>query len=311
MDTIDVNLVTVETIDSPLKVTISRNMSLKALISMAERLLSIEIYSLYVNDKRLTDISQLNHNDVILALNGLSPQPQTLSFFRPSENYESYISNSDSNSIEIKVVVLGPQGAGKTSLILRFVLGFFKTNNNRTLLEAEYEKNLQVGGQNVTMSILDTAGDHEDEKTNQKWMNNRNAYILALGIDQLDEWPVILHYHKTIRKYVRNPIIFVLITKIDLNEKMSKYQKSDIQLKLAQIEGFCKDQHLLLFKTSAKVNKKVHEMFITVASRCVNPEKHFDEHEDYDREKVPFLFKVMNKVLAVSSLCMKRLDSVI
>ena len=115
-----------------------------------------------------------------------------------------------------------------------------ETNDSRTLVEAEYEKKLQFNGQNVIMSILDTAGELEDEKLTRSWLPKKNAYILTLGIDQLDEWPLILHYHRSIRKFVRNPNIFVLITKVDLNEKMNKYQKNEVQLKIGQIESYCK-----------------------------------------------------------------------
>ena len=308
MDTIEVNLVTVETLDRPLKVTISRNITLKTLMDLAEQLLKIEVYSLYINSQKLTDTSQINNDDTILALNGLSPQTPTRGFFQHSDEQNSYTDDKVDQAAEVKVVVLGPANAGKTSLILRFVLGFFKTNENRTLIESEYEKSLQVGGQSVIMSILDTAGEFDYDKLSRSWVSNKNAYILALGIDQLDEWPVIQYYHRTIRKFTRNPNIFVLITKIDLNEKMTKTQKSEIQSKIAVIEGYCKDQHLLMFKTSAKVNKKIHEMFLAVANRSIDPERHFSGIEaDDDYYKVPFLFRAMDRAL---DMCLKWIGEV-
>jgi len=310
METIKVNLVTMDTVDRPLQVIISRNLSLKNFMYLAEDLLKIEIYTLFVKDQRLTDIGQLKDGDTILALNGLSPQVPNNGFFRQSETYESFTSYPYEESTEVKLVVLGPQGAGKTSLILRFVLGFFKTNDSRTLVEAEYEKKLQFNGQNVIMSILDTAGELEDEKLTRSWLPKKNAYILTLGIDQLDEWPLILHYHRSIRKFVRNPNIFVLITKVDLNEKMNKYQKNEVQLKIGQIESYCKDQHLLMFKTSAKVNKKVHEMFLSVLNRCLNPEKDISIKADQDSDqKLPFVFKMMEKVGEVCDKCLARFSN--
>ena len=110
METIKVNLVTMDTVDRPLQVIISRNLSLKNFMYLAEDLLKIEIYTLFVKDQRLTDIGQLKDGDTILALNGLSPQVPNNGFFRQSETYESFTTYPYEESTEVKLVVLGPQG---------------------------------------------------------------------------------------------------------------------------------------------------------------------------------------------------------
>ena len=310
MDTINVKLATPETIDRPIRVNVSQNMSVKMLMFMAEQLLKIEVYSLFVNNRKLTDISQLNNDDTILAVNGLSPYIKSNGFFHLNDHYDSYASNSVDAIMNIRIVVLGPQGAGKTSLILRFVLGFFKANDNRTLLEAEYEKTIRLGAEKVMVSILDSAGDIEEYTVSQNWIKNRNAYILAIGIDQLDEWPSTLKYYHMIKEHIQSPNIFLLITKIDLIEKMSKVHKKEAKIKISHIENFCKENHLLLFKTSAKLNKKIHEMFLTIANRCVYPGKRTSNEKPEDASyKLPFVFKALNKTYETCVKCIKKCSS--
>lgn len=307
MDTISVNLVTADAPDRPIKIVLTRSIALKTFLDMAEQLLKMDIYSLYVNSHRLTDMDQLRDGDTVMVLNVVSPQVQQQGFFQPNENYESYLTDGVEGSVEVKVVILGPQGAGKTSLILRFILGFFKTNDEKTLVEAEYEKNIQVRGQNVNISILDTDGEFDCDKVARSWFTGRKAYIMALGIDQIEDWSMLTYYHKMLKRYVRNPNIFLIITKVDLLMKMDKAQKVEKKLKMTQIESFCKDQHILMFKTSAKINKKVYEMFLTVATRAleINGGQEQVDHEDV-YSKQPFIFSALNSSWELCLRCLRR-----
>lgn len=308
MDLITIKLLEADSQENPISLTLSRSTSLKTFLDIAEKALKIEIFTLYVNNKRLTDISQLNEGDVILASNIVPSQYNRSSYCQPSEDLQSFMSDHDDNAVHIKVVVMGPEAAGKTSMVLRFILGFFKSNDSKTLVESEYDKYIQVGRNNVNMSILDTAGELTDEKISRTWIADKNAYILAIGVDQLDQWPVIIEYQKIIRKLVRQPNIFVLVTKIDLIDKMGKGQLNSTKEQLGRIETHCKERHLLLFKTSAKANKRVHDIFVTIANRCIIPEEvERDKLEDTSFYKQPGAFKFMNGVVERLMMCCKLL----
>lgn len=305
MDSVSVYLVSAEDLKTPILVDLPRSISLKALLDIAERTLGVEVYTLYVNNKRLLEPNHLETGDTVLATIELTPQAPKSGFFCDSEHYDSFATNLQ-NPADVRIVVLGPQGAGKTSLILRFVLGFFKTSDSKTLVEAEYDKSLHISGQDVTLSLTDTAGELTYDKMSPSWLSDNIAYIIALGIDQLDEWSIITHYTKRIRSSVRNPSIFVLITKIDLIERMDRASTIDLKLKIAQIESYCKDKRLILFKTSAKTNKKVQEMFLTIARRLIEPEslpKEVLVTENHNKQ--PFFFKAVNRMLEAYIDCLK------
>ena len=299
MEAITVELVAAEAPERAFRVTLPRSTTLKGLLELAERALQSEVYNLYVRDAKLTDMSQLADGDTVVAVNGLSPiTPRR--FFLPGEED----ARSEDNGRGVRVVVLGQRGAGKTSLVLRFVHGFFKTDDSNTLIESEYEKEVQLRGQHVALSILDTAGEVDPDRLSRSWISDHHAYVLALGTDQLHSWAVVAQYHRTLSRYVRRPRVFLVVTKVDLLERLDKARQAEGKAKLAQVEAFCKDQHIPLFKTSAKTNKKIHEMFMAVCGRCADVD---DPHTLVPDEplKMPFLFRALSRASLALARCLR------
>lgn len=295
-------LVAAEAPERAFRVALPRSMALKGLLELAARVLETEVYNLYVRDAKLTDMSQLADGDTVVAVNGLSPVTPRR-FFLPGEPD----AGSEDGGRGVRVVVLGQRGAGKTSLVLRFVHGFFKTDDSNTLIESEYEKDVQLRGQHVALSILDTAGEVDPDRLSRSWISDSHAYVLALGTDQLAAWAVVAAYHRTLLRYVRRPRVFLVVTKVDLLERLPKARQAELKARLAQVEAFCKDQHVPLFKTSAKTNKKIHEMFMAVCGRCADP----DDSHALDAEappKMPFFFRALARASAALARCLRGPD---
>lgn len=306
MEPISINLTTTETLDQPHRLVLQQSISFKSLIDLAEQVLKIEVFALYVNNQRLTDVCQLRDGDTVFATDVVPSQHNRSSHLGQIDDSKSMISDMHSNATQLRVVVMGPEGAGKTSLILRFMHGFFKSNNIKTFVQSEYDKYLQVHGDEVYMSVLDTAGELTDEKISRTWMADRNAYILALGVDKLDQWPEVLKLRKTIKRMVVRPLIFVLITKIDLLEKMDKASFTATKLQLDKIEGYCKDRRLFVYKTSAKANKKVNEVFLAIANSCLEPERGPKSNVSVDgMYKQPYTLKFLSEAMCRAFSCFK------
>lgn len=310
MDTIYVDLVSAEDLTRPIRVTVTHHMPLKAFLALAEKVLSTEIYSLYINDKRLSDMLQIREGDTIIAISTISPNLSKCSFFKHSDNVGSWNFDSVDNQMGIKVAVLGPQGVGKTSLILRFIHGFFKLNDTPTVMEAEYEKTIQVRGKDISMAVYDTAGEISYDSETLKRLSNLDAFLLVIGVDRLADWPIIVKYHKLIKKQMTNPLILLLITKIDLYDSKGQGVNLDIKKQLNVISNYAKDQHLLLLKTSAKTNKNIHKVFATIADRFANPDKFAADRPSVNEPEPnhPFLFRVMDKLLNYRLRCLKESD---
>jgi small GTP-binding protein len=59
---------------------------------------------------------------------------------------------------QLKIVVLGNSGAGKTSILLRYVKDSFKTRAKPTIPIDTMISYLQIDQKNVKLQIWDTAG---------------------------------------------------------------------------------------------------------------------------------------------------------
>lgn len=59
---------------------------------------------------------------------------------------------------EVKVVLLGDSGVGKSSIVLRFCSDIFKTTHESTLGAAFMARTIEVKGINFKFQIWDTAG---------------------------------------------------------------------------------------------------------------------------------------------------------
>jgi small GTP-binding protein len=63
---------------------------------------------------------------------------------------------SDSKAREVKVVLLGDTGVGKSSLVLRFVTNNFKPFNESTIGASFMSKVIMVNGRQIKFQIWDT-----------------------------------------------------------------------------------------------------------------------------------------------------------
>lgn len=298
MDTLQLDLITPENPSNPIRVSISKQITLKSFLSIAEKALSIEIYSLYVNNLRLADMNQLNNGNTVVAMNCVSPNVSKNSHFFKTTTVESTDLDFYKKSDAIKVAVLGPHGAGKSSLILKFVHGFFKSNSISTIIGAEYEKTIHIKGKDVAMSIFDTAGELDYDICKSAQPNDIKAYLLVIGFDQLSDWHLLIKYHKLIKQTVANPLILLLVTKIDLYDCRDQTSNLKYREIMASISTYSKDNGLLMLKTSSKTNKNIQKVFYTIASRLLNN----DENRPIAllnrpiKYKNPFFFRIIEKL---------------
>lgn len=308
MDLLHINLVSSEDRSNPTQITIHRHISLKAFHVLAEKTLKIEIFSLFIKHKRLSDMSQVSDGDTVTAIHTTSPVVSKQSLYRMSRYMHSQSLESAHGQLGVKVAVLGPKGAGKTSLILRFVHGFFKANGLATVMEAEYEKTIQVRSKDISLGVFDTAGEVNYDCHALSRIPQLDACLLVIAADQLENWSVAAKYHKMMKSRQPGALTILVVTKIDLIDAKVNGDNKHSKTKLAHIASYARDNHLILLKTSAKSNVNVHKVFSTVADRFANPEK-FSADQTLNSEageNYPFLFRAMDKVLGCSPRCLKR-----
>jgi small GTP-binding protein len=85
---------------------------------------------------------------------------------------------------DVKIIVMGKGGVGKSCLTQQFVNGMFVGASYNATIEDKFTKNLEVDGQNVFAEILDTAGQDQYSALRKFFMPLGDVFVLVYDITQ-------------------------------------------------------------------------------------------------------------------------------
>ncbi|XP_041356019.1 ras-related protein Rab-31-like [Gigantopelta aegis] len=166
-------------------------------------------------------------------------------------------------TIEAKVVVLGSQGVGKTSLVIRYVGGMFSKAVSPTIGASFFTYKMNVDNYRVKLQVWDTAGQERFRSMAPMYYRKANAAMLMYDITSSDSFYDIKDWVKELKKNVDTPIILCLLgNKCDL--------ESGRQVKSEDAEEFAASIDALFYETSALKNLGIEESFLQVAKQLIN-----------------------------------------
>lgn len=311
MDSIFIDIASIDCPGSSKCICVSRNASLKSLVDLVSSELRSEVYRLYFNNKRLTDIGQLYDNGIVYAATSLSPEGSfnkgCLDDSKDISDSGTFFTNAASN---LKFAVVGEKSSGKSSFIMRFVHNIFVDEYLPTYLAAEYCSSLQVEGLGYGLSILDTA-EAFIKGPDRSWFRDHQLFIITIGVDQLDHWKTsVLRFLAMVRTFDPS-LVFLMVTKMDLMDRLPSYEAKAAARMIRQLEVFAESKSLMVFKCSAKTNKEVSTPFSFATKRIQS----FQSKQSTATSsfidlyaKEPQLFRFFNKVLKFYKQRMCRLD---
>ena len=85
---------------------------------------------------------------------------------------------------ELKAVVLGSGGVGKSALTVKFVSGRFIERYDPTV-EDFYRKEIEVDGEPSVLEILDTAGTEQFASMRDLYIKNGQGFVIVYSITSL------------------------------------------------------------------------------------------------------------------------------
>lgn len=171
-----------------------------------------------------------------------------------------------SRTTNFKVVLLGEGCVGKTSLVLRYCEDKFNDKHITTLQASFLNKKLNVGGKRLNLSIWDTAGQERFHALGPIYYRDSNGAILVYDITDEDSFQKVKNWVKELRKMLGEDISLVIAgNKIDL-EKDRHVAVSDAEAYAASVGA----KHI---HTSAKQNKGIEELFLTLTKRMLETQQ--------------------------------------
>lgn len=167
---------------------------------------------------------------------------------------------------EVKLVVIGNSGVGKTSLIQRFVTENFRAETDSTVGASYMTKIVGVGDSYMKFNIWDTAGQERFRSIVHMYYKEVGVAILVYDLSDADSFHRLSWWHGELRQHIANDIILAVVAN---KEDLVMQEK----VPLEEAKDFAASIGALYFRTSAKSNHGIAELFINLASLVIQQQK--------------------------------------
>ncbi|KAL7712834.1 ras-related protein Rap-1b [Entamoeba marina] len=158
---------------------------------------------------------------------------------------------------EVKLVMLGGGGVGKSAIVIRKVQGVFMREYD-PYIEDSFRKVIDLNGEQVVLEILDTAGQEEYTALRDMYYRQGEGFIIVYSITSSIKKDIYRVKDIDDDDYV--PII-IAGNKIDLEEER--------QVTTEEGEQLADEWGVDFIECSAKENINIDELFDTIASNVI------------------------------------------
>ena len=181
--------------------------------------------------------------------------------------------------IKLKLIVVGNQSTGKSSILNRFVNDTFEENYQATIGLDFQSKNITIHDQDVRLIIYDTAGQEKFRSLIPMYIRESQIILLIYDISDRESFESIPKWIEEVKEVLNKEVVFALIgNKLDLeNERKVTFEEGK---KLAE-------KHNYVFQeVSAKTGKNFENLFeVQIFDSVYNVfRKEFEKRERMDGE---------------------------
>ncbi|MHA1385675.1 MAG: Rab family GTPase [Candidatus Helarchaeota archaeon] len=166
--------------------------------------------------------------------------------------------------LSFKVCLIGNQGVGKTSLIVRYIENKFRENYIPTLGVDFLTKKITLGEKNtpVNLTIWDIGGDTKWKDRLQFYLRGSDGAIIVYDITRKNTFKKLDFWIEALYKSTGEIPFIVVGNKKDLEENRN--------VKLKEAEDYLKGKKsYALLESSAKTGETVNEMFLKIAKSII------------------------------------------
>ncbi|RLW02908.1 hypothetical protein DV515_00006784 [Chloebia gouldiae] len=169
--------------------------------------------------------------------------------------------------VDAKVVLLGQEGVGKSSLVERCAHGRFRAGPYQNTIGAAFvAKVMTVGDQTVTLGIWDTAGSERYEAMSRIYYRGARAAVVCYDLTDSGSFQRAKFWVNELQNCEEGCRIYLCGTKSDLLEEDRRKRGVDFH----DVQDYADEIKADLFETSSKTGQSVDELFQKVAEDYVN-----------------------------------------
>ena len=158
----------------------------------------------------------------------------------------------------IKIVFIGDEGVGKTSIIMRIEQGIFQENLNSTVGMANRQTILKFNNKDpIKISNIDIGGREKNDLTLKYAIKDASGIVLVSCVNNsgFSSDDLKANWLNSIKKYAPQDVILALVlNKSDLLKENKEYNKDSVK-------EFAEKINAMYFVTSALKNEGITELY--------------------------------------------------
>ncbi|CDH50617.1 ras-related protein rab-6a [Lichtheimia corymbifera JMRC:FSU:9682] len=172
-----------------------------------------------------------------------------------------------------KLVFLGEQSVGKTSLITRFMYDSFDNTYQATIGIDFLSKTMYLEDKTVRLQLWDTAGQERFRSLIPSYIRDSSVAVIVYDISNRESFVNTTRWIDDVRAERGDQVIVVLVgNKTDLNEKR--------EVTTEEGERRAKELNVMFIETSAKAGHNVKPLFRKIAQNLPGIDSHGNEQKD-------------------------------
>lgn len=177
---------------------------------------------------------------------------------------------TEKENVELKILIIGESGVGKTSILQRFIEDNFKGSFASTIGVDFRSKKIQVGNKEVELQIWDTAGQERFFSITKSYYRGSDGVFLTFDISSESSFKNTEKWVSTIKSRVEKDVpIFLLANKKDLVPESGLEALATIK----SIKELSAQLHMPWYATSAQSGENIEEIFIDIAGYILSQRK--------------------------------------
>jgi len=181
---------------------------------------------------------------------------------------------------KFKLVFLGEQSVGKTSLITRFMYDSFDNTYQATIGIDFLSKTMYLEDRTIRLQLWDTAGQERFRSLIPSYIRDSSAAIVVYDITNANSFQQTSKWIDDVRTERGSDVIIMLVgNKTDLSDKR--------QVSTEEGERKAKELNVMFIETSAKAGYNVKQLFRRVAAALPGMEQTEQKKEDNIELKSP------------------------
>lgn len=183
------------------------------------------------------------------------------------------------NKVNVKVVLLGKEYGGKTSVVERFLHDKFcgELPYQNTIGAAYGAKRVEVFGRYIVMGIWDTAGSERYQAMSRIYYRDAWAAVVCYDLTDVASWEKVKFWVNELQQYEPNCRIYFCGTKKDL---IGLNGTTPIETHVVQMFAKNFTRECPIFETSSKTGENIDELFLRIAKDFVKDNKETPRRND-------------------------------